>query len=503
MEVRSRAHRSSADSFDKPDVLAASLLALATALAVAWQNARMTILWDFSYVIENATRIAFGDVPYRDFPFPYAPLTFAMQALIIKLFGRAAWHHMLYAAIAGGVATFLTYAIVRAIEPRRLSAIVLTAPVTILGIYSIFPHPFYDPDACLAVLMVLFLITREKWIAAGAMSVVAVFVKQNIGLALVIAIVLLALITRRWRVLAGVAAASAIAVIVVAMLFGLHNYIRWTITFAASRRLPPMRDMIAIYTHPLDVASPLLRMWAPLLVAGFIAAVFALIKHRDFVPLLALAAIHGAFLSQQVWGSTYGIWPLLIIITAYTLNQWSAGAPAGARMALAIAIGITLFALGIPYVLHNERLTYVKLDGDSHRAYGLTVAGEWLPDFEELVAWTDRNIPVDDAIVFLPGEDPFYFVSGRRPRFPVLMFDRTINPYDVATLVRLANERNVRWIIVRERLQLNGTPMPERDAAVAALRGGARLAARLHDYAIWERPVNTRPSSLSGERLRR
>src|SRR4051794_9034578 len=99
-EIRSRAHRSSAHAFDKRDVVAGTVLGLATSLFVAWQNARLTILWDFSYVIENATRIAMGDVPYRDFPFPYAPLTFVTQAAIIKLLGRAAWHHMMYAALA-------------------------------------------------------------------------------------------------------------------------------------------------------------------------------------------------------------------------------------------------------------------------------------------------------------------------------------------------------------------------------------------------------------------
>ena len=39
----------------------------------------------------------------------------------------------------------------------------------------------------------------------------------------------------------------------------------------------------------------------------------------SFLPLLLLAAIHGTFLSQQLWGSTYGIWPLLILLLAELL----------------------------------------------------------------------------------------------------------------------------------------------------------------------------------------
>jgi len=36
-------------------------------------------------------------VPYRDFPLPFAPLTFGIQAAIIRFCGRAYWHHIAYA----------------------------------------------------------------------------------------------------------------------------------------------------------------------------------------------------------------------------------------------------------------------------------------------------------------------------------------------------------------------------------------------------------------------
>ena len=61
---------------DRLFVLLAFLLFGATAAVVLWQNSRLTILWDLSYILENASRMAAGQRPYRDFPFPYAPLTF-------------------------------------------------------------------------------------------------------------------------------------------------------------------------------------------------------------------------------------------------------------------------------------------------------------------------------------------------------------------------------------------------------------------------------------------
>ena len=490
-------------------------LFVATAAVVAWQNSRLTVLWDFSFVLENATRIAMGDVPYRDFPFPYPPLTFFVQSLIIRVFGRAVWHHVAYAMIAGGAASAMTNAIVRTIEPRRIVALALTLPLIILGIYCIFPHPFYDPDCCLVVLAVILLLIRNAPFAAGAMSVVAIFVKQNIGLALVIALVVLAIATRRWRAIAGVATTSTIAIGVVAIVFGASNYVHWTIRYAAERRLMPISEYFEMYVDPtlcwwlacvligalipkwgaalmsapfvwsiarifltddpLEREINLLRLWPLLIVCGVIVA----LRDREILPLLVIAAIHGAFLSQVTWGSTYGIWPLLVILLAYALRRTPA--------IVAYVVVAAILAGGIPYVIESERLTYLKLEGERHRTFGFTAAGEWLPDFEELVAWTEKNIPRDDVILFLPGEDPLYFVTGRRPRFPVLMFDRTINPYDAATIARLADERNVRWVIIKQRLQINGAPMENIDDVVKRITGGAHFV-RLRDYVIAERP---------------
>ena len=50
------------------DWIAALVLFFATALVVVWQNFRLGVLWDLSYILENSYRISLGDIPYRDFP---------------------------------------------------------------------------------------------------------------------------------------------------------------------------------------------------------------------------------------------------------------------------------------------------------------------------------------------------------------------------------------------------------------------------------------------------
>src|SRR3954462_6906520 len=82
-----------------------------TAATVWWQNSRLTVLYDLSGVLEPAMRIAQGDMPYRDFPFPYAPLTFLTQAALIKVTGAIYWHHIVYCCIVAGLATLLAWRI--------------------------------------------------------------------------------------------------------------------------------------------------------------------------------------------------------------------------------------------------------------------------------------------------------------------------------------------------------------------------------------------------------
>src|ERR1041384_7098584 len=260
----------------KRDLITALCLFAATAAVVVWQNARLGVLWDASYILENSYRISLGDVPYRDFPFPYAPLTFLTQAALIKLAGRVFWHHIAYCAVVGGLTTVLTWRIslqlLRGIVPRaRLVACCLSAPMIVLGIYSIFPHPFYDSDCTFVILLCILLLVRLEqresptWLATltGVLLVVPLFVKQNTGLAFLLSTVLmlvalLALAVWQKRtarghiwLLAGTVLGLAAALLVIQATAGLANYVRWTIQFAAVRRTPPLADMLAIYQNRL------------------------------------------------------------------------------------------------------------------------------------------------------------------------------------------------------------------------------------------------------------
>src|SRR5882724_3523243 len=209
------------------NALAALFLFLATALVVVWQNSRLAVLWDLSYTLENSYRTSLGDIPYRDFPFAHPPLTFLVQAAIIKLAGRVYWHHVAYCAAVSGLSTVLTWRIIHnvfrgAVAHARLLAFLLSLPLIPLGVYCIFPHPFYDPDCTFVILLGLLLLQQlelkpsspRRALLAGIVLVIPLFVKQNTGLAFLTsaAVFLIAVIVvERWRQLPVRAYAFALA----------------------------------------------------------------------------------------------------------------------------------------------------------------------------------------------------------------------------------------------------------------------------------------------------
>lgn len=566
------------------DWAAAVFLFLGTAGVVLWQNSRLAVLWDLSYILENSYRISLGDVPYRDFPFPYAPGTFLIQALLIKLTGRVFFHHVLYCAIVGGLGTILTWQILLhilrgAMPASRLVAFLLAAPLTVLGIYCVFPHPFYDPDCTFVILCCILLLLQlesESFppllaFLTGIALTVPLFVKQNTGLAFLAAaaaafVILMA--QEAWRrqrasghawVLAGIGTGLGFAAILLHFTAGMKNYWHWTVTFAASRRLPGVPEMFAPYENPLLVlwfaafavgalllwlsrggsrmlsllsvallaapfawallylfvddapaerAERLLALWPVVLVVSLLFALWDFRRGPSIarlLPFILIATVQGAFLSQQLWGSTYAIWPLLAILLAGVLAQLVklGGEKSSWKIALLAGIAaLSMLVSGGFYVASHERLDYADVStGEMARSTlpalaGLSVRGPWIPQFEELVRFANREIPKDQGLLMIPDEDLFYYTTGRRPRFPVLLFDRTVNPYSPEEIVEQARGRNICWLVVKKKLQLEGEPVEDKSLLVEMLRGEFAPAQSLANYDVYRRNAD---SACAGE----
>jgi len=569
----------SRDRWDWWDWAAAFFLFLGTSAVVVWQNSRLAVLWDLSYVLENSYRISLGDLPYRDFPFPYAPATFLIQAFLIKLTGRVFFHHVLYCAMVGGLGTVLTWRILiqvlrGATRAFRLVAFLLAAPLTVLGIYCVFPHPFYDPDCTFAILCgILFLQQLERTefpplraFLTGIVLIAPLFVKQNTGLAFLATAAMAAAIlsaSDAWHgrgvsrcgwLVAGMAAGLGAAMLLLHFTVGMKNYWHWTFQFAASRRLPRLSEMFAPYRNPLlllwlaafaagalllrrnrrgsrtlsslsvslmaapfawavlyllveedssERAERLLALWPVVLIVSLVFALWDARKDPSVVrllPFILIATVQGAFLSQQLWGSTYAIWPLLTILLAVVLAELFKLARERSTREIELLAGVAALSMLVSggfYVASHERLNYAEVStGEMARSTlpalaGLSMRGPWIAQFEELVRFTDREIPKDQGLLMIPGEDLFYFTTGRRPRFPVLMFDRTVNPYSPEEIFEISRRRNICWLIVKKNLQRSDEPVEDKARLLELLRGDFAPVQSVANYDIYRRNADS------------
>jgi hypothetical protein len=543
-------------------LVAPLLLGGASAAFTLWQNLHVAALVDIAFIVNTAMRIAAGDVPYLDFPLVLAPLVFLTQGLLIKIFGPAYPVQIAYATILSGIATALAYAIVRRLlaevvaAPRTLAAI-LTLPLVPLGIYGIYPSPFYDPDACLAVLVSVAAIlaargrstTRARWVLAGALLTIPVFVKQNIGgTYLVVAVAALAAealwrpsarASFRWCVV-GLGGALALEGLILQLVVGIDNYLRWTLGFAlsgrglAAEKLAPFTDVRllwpglsilllvlvsqrlpsrargAIFVAALLAAIPAIALvpglalaapqfFPPVLTAASILAVIRVATDGpDFetlLPLVLTATTAGAVLSQGLGSSTYGIFSLLVLALAALVRLVGQYVDKPVRVAslTGVLLSVLLTLSGTSYVLTSTRLSFVDVNaaGEVTRSTfpslaGLSAAGPYIADLDAMLFWARDNVAPDEPMVFLPGEDPAFFALGRPPRLPSVYFYDVANPYSPAEIVTFADVIGLRWVFVKDRLQLREEP-PLNQALIAALTEDATLVARVSAYRIYRR----------------
>jgi hypothetical protein len=346
------------------------------------------------------------------------------------------------------------------------------------------------------------------------------------------------------------AAGLGAAMLLLHFTVGLRNYFHWTMQFAASRRLPRLSEMIEPFENPwlllwfAAFAAGALSLWrnrrsnrllstlsVSLMAAPFAWAVLYLLVDDDpseraerllalwpvvpvvslvfatwaarrglsvtrLMPFILFATAVGAFLSQQLWGSTYAIWPFLTILLAGILADLFKLRRETSSLEIELLAGVAALSMLVSggfYVASHERLSYADLStGEMARSAlpalaGLSTRGPWIPQFEELVRFSDREIPKDQGLLMIPGEDLFYYATGRRPRFPVLLFDHTVNPFSPEEIVEISRRRNICWMILKKNYQRNDEPVEDRNRLLELLRKDFVPFQSLANYEIYKR----------------
>lgn len=178
------------------------------------------------------------------------------------------------------------------------------------------------------------------------------------------------------------------------------------------------------------------------------------LPNRIYIPIMVILICHAGFLSQSVAGSHYGMWPLLLLLMVWTVSIVYSFVPR--RIVIGISFiwiaSITMYLCW--YSITNQFVGYVDMAGAVYRSQifrmqGLSAPGPWIPAFETLLTEVE-NIPQEDTIAFLPGDDVFFAATGRIPTLRCSQWNVgtcDIFGFDLAQEIR---NKDIHWIIVKE-----------------------------------------------------
>lgn len=172
-------------------------------LAYLWVFRRFTSLEpDEGIILQGATRILDGQIPYRDFFSFYTPGSFYLVAALFRFFGNAFVVARSSLALAGAVCSVITYLLCRRVCSRGVSVLVAAlATVTGAAFRFLVLHNCYSTlFACLTLYASLrFLQTLSaRWaFATGSLTAITFLFEQSKGGGLAIGLLLGFLLLRK------------------------------------------------------------------------------------------------------------------------------------------------------------------------------------------------------------------------------------------------------------------------------------------------------------------
>jgi Dolichyl-phosphate-mannose-protein mannosyltransferase len=302
---------------------------------------------DEGIVLQGASRVAHGQLPYRDFYANYGPGEYYLIALLNRLFGPSLLAWRILGVLLDGLVAALAYALARRAADQRL------ALLAALGVAAAMAFPQVpNPNApMLALGFGALLLTRRSPLGAGALAGLALAFRLDAGLAVIVGVVVAGLAEGGGRVALRTA---AVAVAVGALLLApfvlaaptdfWHQTLGFALTQQSLQRLPlpsldpgslkPSNLLHHYYPYVLLAGSLLwlilairtrasLLRWAPAPLA--LAGVLYLLARADDFHLVPLAAVLPVLLAGVAGEgrrlARFAVCTVLILVAAEGLDQ--------------------------------------------------------------------------------------------------------------------------------------------------------------------------------------
>jgi len=444
------------------------LVATALAVPIAWwlEVTRPLNLSDDAWFLQIATRVAQGDVLYRDVYAPVTPLSVWITAAAVKTFGSTIDVLNAVNLVAWATTLLLGLTIIRLLKVHWLSIIPYTAAMLALNPPGASgPGSAYNPIA--QVFMVGTMLLCLQWlqakeqsrtrlllaVAGGVLAGLTFATKQNLGVltycGLIGSTALVSAWNRRWTeaaqsfVSATVAATAIVAVAfaVVTLQHGLQELIRYGFqalgTYSDESVVlyrTGIFTFLGNFTTPITSASTLqsialLVFFLPYFAIGLPLLAWVRDRRVDAYTLTLWGAV-GLFAAYPRWDICHlQIGTPLLLASIAGATHMLARSSRTRRLAWLIATVIAVGCLGVMIALKGIQVT----DGSIQRIDVPHFRGAYLR-YDSQPAWDIRPTVASTRVLRRVGQDKSVVILGYRSGFLYLATGiKNPTAYDYAT----------------------------------------------------------------------
>ncbi len=497
---------------------------------------------DMDCIIDRSFRVFSGQVPYRDFFVPTAPLTYFTQAAVWKVLGPSALSMKIYMSVLNGLMAAFLFLFLKNIVRVRPSAIALCLVLfASWSPYSVFPAPWFNSDSSMSACgaLLCFCVYHRKgpayWAFLGGFCCGLSFLfKQNDGAGAVLAgglfMAIAAFKNRDWKAIVFFAAGAALPSAACALYFGAHgalgNLFDWTVVRAAKGKVGqnPVRFLLGPVITLFGPVCKFLRViffaylaaWAVLEWRARAAGTDSQDTFIDNIPLYRLMLLFSFLFSYFCYLSFAGInfafyqifiWvPFLVLWEAFPQGAFFAKAArwvvvAAAAGFVANSLRITLFKhrafnqpeMKIDYAFKTERLK---------GAHFYELAGRPLDDLAE---YLKSQLAPEENVWIFPEPLSVYFAIGRVSPNPVSAYGETdyeMLQGDQPAVLNSMEGKNVRWAVLQLPILNHHTQHAKFQELMQAMISGYELKEVREPFLIFHRPSDSyRSTPASREKV--
>jgi len=208
------------------------------------------------------------------------------------------------------------------------------------------------------------------------------------------------------------------------------------------------------------IKKPTLATWWHIWPAAMICSCYCSFRHERltnsslaiFVIVLTCLA---AFISQGFWGSSYSMWGLLSVLLAATFSKIPTF-----RKVNVLLVFFLCAVLGHD-IYTNARLQYISYEGRNsisrlNHMSCIGTNGDWFSEIYTIEKFINTTIMADESFTQIPGEDPLYYITDRKPHLKYFQLNATTFLHNSHYMLDDIKRNNIKWVIFKTKLQCPG-----------------------------------------------